>query len=437
MLPPGSGFAKAADDARQPLGHDAPARPAARVHGPAGARPVRPRAADRRDRRPAGCCSSRRTSARRRARWTCRWARSGPGSRSTRPPTRSSSRRTRGCGRTSPDASSASWRCSATDASSLGREAIRSLGAALRGDGRRDDQHWLERLMSDEQRQLFRETQAVMSLLEGFGDHVMDAVGKDLVPGVERISARFHGRRQQRTPFERAMLRITGLDLKMEQYRKGEVFVAEIERLGGRRGAAAAVGRAGDAADARRDRRPGGVGAAAWGSTGSTEEARDRRGHRARRGRAPGPAGRPGGDRPDADPRGALAGRATSRRSAPPRPGRGSSRSASTATPTGRSTTSRSCSAAACPAELFDRILARAPELRWVHSATAGVERVLTPALAGAAPRDHQRARRVLAADRRVRDADDPRRLAPAAVAARAPGRSGRGSRSSRASCAT
>ncbi len=32
------------------------------------------------------------------------------------------------------------------------------------------------------------------------------------------------------------------------------------------------------------------------------------------------------------------------------------------------------------PAELFDRILARAPSLRWVHSATAGVERVLTPA---------------------------------------------------------
>jgi phosphoglycerate dehydrogenase-like enzyme len=31
------------------------------------------------------------------------------------------------------------------------------------------------------------------------------------------------------------------------------------------------------------------------------------------------------------------------------------------------------------PAELFDRILARAPALRWVHSATAGVERVLTP----------------------------------------------------------
>jgi coenzyme F420 biosynthesis associated uncharacterized protein len=119
------------------------------------------------------------------------------------------------------------------DVRSMGRDAVRSIGASLRGDGRADDQHWMERLMSTEQRQLFRETQAVMALLEGYGDHVMDTVGKDLVPGVERISARFHGRREQRTPFERAMLRITGMDLKMEQYRKGEAFVAGIERLAG------------------------------------------------------------------------------------------------------------------------------------------------------------------------------------------------------------
>ena len=37
--------------------------------------------------------------------------------------------------------------------------------------------------MSDEQRSLFRETQAVMSLLEGFSDYIMDEVGRDLVPG--------------------------------------------------------------------------------------------------------------------------------------------------------------------------------------------------------------------------------------------------------------
>ena len=119
------------------------------------------------------------------------------------------------------------------DAAGLGRDAVRQMGASLRGEGRRDDQHWLERLMTDEQRQVFRETQAVMSLLEGFGDHVMDAVGRDLVPGHARISARFHGRRANRTPFERAMLRITGMDLKMEQYRKGEAFVAAVEGRGG------------------------------------------------------------------------------------------------------------------------------------------------------------------------------------------------------------
>ena len=34
------------------------------------------------------------------------------------------------------------------------------------------------------------------------------------------------------------------------------------------------------------------------------------------------------------------------------------------------------------PAATFDRLLARCPGLRWVHSATAGVERVLTPAAA-------------------------------------------------------
>jgi coenzyme F420 biosynthesis associated uncharacterized protein len=114
------------------------------------------------------------------------------------------------------------------DATALGKDAARALGAALRGDGRRDDMHWLERIMTAEQRALFRETQAVMSLLEGFSDYVMDEVGRDLVPEVARISARFHERRARRTPFERAMLRLTGLDLKLEQYRKGEQFVRAI-----------------------------------------------------------------------------------------------------------------------------------------------------------------------------------------------------------------
>src|SRR4029077_14311331 len=52
----------------------------------------------------------------------------------------------------------------AGSSSSLGRDAARVLARTLRGEG--NGEHWMERLMSDEQRTLFRETQAVMSLLE-------------------------------------------------------------------------------------------------------------------------------------------------------------------------------------------------------------------------------------------------------------------------------
>jgi len=117
------------------------------------------------------------------------------------------------------------------DARDLGREALRGLGRTLRGES--EGGHWMERLMGPEQRQLFRETQAVMSLLEGFSDYVMDEVGRDLVPDVERISARFHDRRTRRTAFERSMLRLTGMDLKMEQYKKGERFVRTIAETRG------------------------------------------------------------------------------------------------------------------------------------------------------------------------------------------------------------
>jgi putative hydrolase len=73
-----------------------------------------------------------------------------------------------------------------------------------------------------------------MSLLEGFSDYVMDEVGRDVVPGVERISAKFHERRNaRRSPFERAVMRLTGMDVKMEQYRSGERFVRAIAAVGG------------------------------------------------------------------------------------------------------------------------------------------------------------------------------------------------------------
>jgi len=88
--------------------------------------------------------------------------------------------------------------------------------------------------LSPEQRRVFREVQVVMSLMEGFSDWVMDQVGAEVLPDVASIRARFEARREQRRrPLDRILARLTGMDLKLEQYRRGERFVACVHRHGG------------------------------------------------------------------------------------------------------------------------------------------------------------------------------------------------------------
>ncbi|MEP6468603.1 MAG: zinc-dependent metalloprotease [Chloroflexota bacterium] len=100
------------------------------------------------------------------------------------------------------------------------------LGARLRGAlAGRGSGHWLERMMTPAQLATFHRTQALMSLLEGYSNHVMNAAGEHLLPGFAQIHDRFERRNQSRGALERAILRLTGLDLKMEQYQAGERFV--------------------------------------------------------------------------------------------------------------------------------------------------------------------------------------------------------------------
>ena len=93
---------------------------------------------------------------------------------------------------------------------------------------RRGSGHWLERMMSPTQLETFRRTQALMSLLEGYSNHVMNAAGERLLPGFRQIHDRFERRNEGRTAMERAIMRLTGLDLKMEQYQAGERFVTAV-----------------------------------------------------------------------------------------------------------------------------------------------------------------------------------------------------------------
>ena len=112
----------------------------------------------------------------------------------------------------------------------------RGMGTLVRRwrEGNADADSWLESLMTPEQRKLFQETQVVMSLLEGFSDWVMDDIGAGVLPNVSEMRARFEERRARRSPIERLVFRLTGLDLKLEQYRRGHAFVSGVVAGGGR-----------------------------------------------------------------------------------------------------------------------------------------------------------------------------------------------------------
>ena len=84
--------------------------------------------------------------------------------------------------------------------------------------------HWLERIMTPAQRETFNKTQALMSLLEGYSNHVMNAAGARILPNFSEIHDKFERRGERRGALEKAVMRITGLDLKMEQYAAGERF---------------------------------------------------------------------------------------------------------------------------------------------------------------------------------------------------------------------
>jgi coenzyme F420 biosynthesis associated uncharacterized protein len=91
----------------------------------------------------------------------------------------------------------------------------------------------VDAVQTPEQRVVFDRITALMSLLEGHADHVMDAVGPEIVPTVATIRARFDKRRDEPGAVDGLARRILGLDAKMRQYSDGRAFVAGVVDLVG------------------------------------------------------------------------------------------------------------------------------------------------------------------------------------------------------------
>ncbi len=75
--------------------------------------------------------------------------------------------------------------------------------------------------------------QAVMSVLEGYANFVMHRVGRKHLEHFDELEAAFARRRAQRTILERAVLAITGINMKMRQYEVGERFCEGVADAGG------------------------------------------------------------------------------------------------------------------------------------------------------------------------------------------------------------
>ena len=118
------------------------------------------------------------------------------------------------------------------DPKRLVRALERAAEAARRGRNPLDDGGIVALFATDEQRAVLDKVQALMSLLEGHGNVVMDRLGKIHVTGQERMSAALKARRQS-GGVGGVIRKLVGIEMKMRQYEIGEQFITHLEETVG------------------------------------------------------------------------------------------------------------------------------------------------------------------------------------------------------------
>jgi coenzyme F420 biosynthesis associated uncharacterized protein len=83
-------------------------------------------------------------------------------------------------------------------------------------------------LFSPEQRASMDRLAAAMTVIEGYAEHVMDAVGEQLDPAYAELRRRLERDRERRGLLDQIVSKLLGLDLKLAQYRRGKPFCDEI-----------------------------------------------------------------------------------------------------------------------------------------------------------------------------------------------------------------
>jgi putative hydrolase len=85
--------------------------------------------------------------------------------------------------------------------------------------------------LSDEQRVLLGRVQAFMAAAEGHASHVMAVAGRRILPAYDQIEEAMRRQHEERSQEQRAVERLLGIDLKLEQYRLGRNFCDRVVDL--------------------------------------------------------------------------------------------------------------------------------------------------------------------------------------------------------------
>jgi coenzyme F420 biosynthesis associated uncharacterized protein len=82
----------------------------------------------------------------------------------------------------------------------------------------------------ESQRRLVDKLTATMTLVEGYAEHVMDAVGNQLDPRYADLRRALERDRERRGLLDSVVAKVLGLDMKLAQYRRGKAFADEVVR---------------------------------------------------------------------------------------------------------------------------------------------------------------------------------------------------------------
>lgn len=111
------------------------------------------------------------------------------------------------------------------------RRGVATMSDALRDENSRSSV--LDIVQTPGQKAVLDRLTALMTLLEGHAEFVMDGVGPEVIPTVESIRSKFNQRRESGNPLEKAIRRLLGIEVKMRQYAEGRKFVhGVVERVG-------------------------------------------------------------------------------------------------------------------------------------------------------------------------------------------------------------